>query len=164
MDNLWLIIFLNWLHLLATVVWIGGIFCNVIVTFPAARKTLEPKIAGAFIGTVGKRFRVIIYISMIVLLGSGTFLNFIDENFFGPMTFSHSWLLHTFIKHALVAILVVLTLYAFEIGVPKIRKLAAKGPSPELEKAQRIQMAVGYINLCLGIIILLLSSIMLYIA
>jgi putative copper export protein len=41
-----------------------------------------------------------------------------------------------FAKHVLVAILALMAIINFEIITPKFQKIAASGPSPELEKKQ----------------------------
>ena len=62
---------LRWIHLVATVSWIGGMFTNLFIYIPAIGKTLEPPAAGRLMGTVMRRFRIMVYISMAVFLISG---------------------------------------------------------------------------------------------
>ena len=52
----------DWLHLIATVGWIGGIFLNNLALSPSARETLEPPVMGRFMSGYMKRFRVIAYV------------------------------------------------------------------------------------------------------
>ena len=54
-----------------------------------------------------------------------------------------------------------LAVYSFEVLAPKVAKLAAKGPSPELLKAQKLQLRLASTGFALGLIILLLIAIVL---
>jgi hypothetical protein len=54
--------------------------------------------------------------------------------------------------------MVILAIYAFEILAPKVAKIAAKGPSPELLRIQKSQMSLAAIGFILGIIILALTA------
>ena len=46
MDNLFVKTFLDVLHVLATVIWIGGMLVNFLVIRPTTAKVLEPAVAG----------------------------------------------------------------------------------------------------------------------
>jgi uncharacterized membrane protein len=150
---------LNFLHLLATVAWIGGMATNILVTLPSTREILEPAVSGRFIGAVMKRFRRLVYGSLITLLLSGVPLTLLNENFVGLWQFNNAWSQVILIKHFTVTAVVLLAVYSFDVLTPKIAKLAAKGPSPELLKAQKLQSRLAYTGFVLGLIILLLITI-----
>ncbi len=99
----------NWIHLLATVFWIGGVLVNLFVVLPSTQKALDPSTAGKFIGMVMNRFRPLTIISMIVLLFSGIPMTMLDPNYV-PLNFTSQWAMVILIKHIVVGILVVLTL------------------------------------------------------
>ena len=52
---------------------------------------------------------------------------------------------------------------SFEVLLPKMRKLAVNGPSPELQALQKKQKAFGGLAFLTAIVILVLSSMMRYI-
>ncbi|MGQ9469701.1 MAG: hypothetical protein ACUVTD_07800 [Nitrososphaerales archaeon] len=56
---------------MATVIWIGGMATNLLVLLPSMREALEPPIMGKLMGSVMKRFRPLVYASMIILVASG---------------------------------------------------------------------------------------------
>ncbi len=143
---------LNFLHLFATVIWIGGMTTNMLVLMPSMREALEPAIAGRFLGVVMKRFRRLVYGSILLLLLSGVPLELLNEN-------GNTWSQLIMVKHLFVIALVLLTIYSFEVLAPKVAKLAAKGPSPELARLQRLQLRLAATGLLLGIIILLFAGI-----
>lgn len=62
------------LHVLATVIWIGGMFFAHLVLRPASLKTLEPKFRLPLWSMVFQRFFLWVWISIITLLISGGLL------------------------------------------------------------------------------------------
>ncbi len=134
---------MNFLHLLATVVWVGGMATNILVTLPSTREVLEPAVFGRFIGAIMKRFRLIAYVSIITLLVCGVLLTLVNENFVGG-PFDNAWSQLILAKHLFVAALVLLTVYSFEVLAPKVAKLAAKGPSPETAEDSKASIKTGF--------------------
>jgi len=59
-----------------------------------------------------------------------------------------------------ITTMIFVSVYISESIVPKIAKIAAKGPSPEVGKLQKKQMSLGMFNFILSLIILLLSGYM----
>jgi len=147
------------MHLFATVTWIGGMTTNTLILLPSMREALEPAIAGRFLGAVMKRFRLLVYGSIILLFFSGAVVTGIHGNYLELLRTGDSWAEVILIKHVLVATLVVLAVYAFKVLAPKVAKVAARGPSPELVGLQKLQLRLATSGLVIGLIILLLAAI-----
>ena len=164
MVDLWetvVLSILNFLHLLATVTWIGAMATNILVLLPSTKEVLEPAVIGRFIGAVMKRFRRIVYASITTLVLCGIPLTLLNENYVGLGQFDNAWTQVVLVKHLFVAALVLLAVYSFEVLAPKVAKLAAKGPSPQLLKAQKLQTRLAFTGFALGLTILLLIAIVL---
>lgn len=159
MDNL-LSILLRWIHLLATVAWIGGMLTNFIIYIPAIGKTLEPPQAGKLMGAVMKRFRIMVYLSMIVFLISGSLLGHLHLASEASVSSRNALVGILIFKIPLFIVMVILAIIAFEFLAPKVAKLAAQGPSPKLQKAQRSQKILALTGFLLGLIILAISSVL----
>lgn len=158
--KLFLLSGVNGLHLIATVFWIGAVSTNILILLPSMKKALEPPVMGRLMGAVMKRFRTLVYISMVTLGVTGIVMNLLNKNYLGFMKLGNTWSIITLIKHVFTAVLVILVLYAFESLAPKVSRLAAKGPSPEFVRLQKLQINLGKTGLVLGIIILLLTGVM----
>jgi len=150
---------INWLHLLATVVWIGGMASNILVLMPSVRETLDPRSAGALMAAAMKRSRILIYSSVSVLLITGVVMTLLNKLYLGLMQLDNSWSQIILVKHIFIAVLIILVIYAFEVLAPKVRLIASKGPSPELAMLQNLQMRMAMIAFVLGVVILLLTGI-----
>jgi uncharacterized membrane protein len=154
---------LDFLHLMATIAWIGGMFFNFLVVMPTVNKVLDPATTGKFMGTLMKRVRVIVYSSLLILFVTGIPMKIASEYYVAIINFDNNWEIVGFIKHVFVALLAIMAFLSFEIVSPKVAKLAAKGPSPELMSMKKNQMMLGALAFIFGIIVILLSAIMNYI-
>ncbi len=163
MDNLFVKTLIDWLHILATVTWIGGMFTNFVILRPAMAKALSPAEAGKLMGTMMKRFRIMVYISIVVLGVTGIPLKLISPNYISIINFENSWEIVSFIKHICYGILVLLAVYTFEVLSPKMMKVAAQGPSTALQQLQKKQAAFGGLAFLTAMVILVLSSLMRYV-
>lgn len=163
MDNLFVKTLIDWLHIMATITWIGGMFTNFIILRPAMTKALSPAEIGKMMGPLMKRFKIVVYISIVVLGVTGIPLKIINPNYISIINFENSWEIVSFIKHICYGVLVLLAVYTFEVLSPKMGKLAAKGPSPELKALQKKQATFGGLAFLTAIVILVLSSLMRYI-
>jgi putative copper export protein len=148
--------FYSILHLLTVVTWIGGmIFVN--LSLAPSIADMPPEQRGAVMGRVTKRFSIISMICILILLITG-FLKVPQGMMFAPE--SHYGLI-LLIKHILVLIAIIIGLYiSFGIS-PRIRKLAPKpgeAPSAELISAQKALGALAFINMIVGILIIIIIS------
>ena len=163
MDNVFVKTLIDWLHIMATILWIGGMFTNMVILRPVMMKTLSPADAGKFMGAFMKRFKAVVYGSIVVLGITGIPLKIINENYVSIINFENNWEIVSFVKHVCYGILVILAVYSFEVLAPKMARLAANGPSPAMQALQKRQMMAGALALLSALIILVLSSLMRYI-
>lgn len=163
MDNPILQISFDFIHLMATIAWIGGMFFNFLVVMPTVSSTLDPPNAGKFMQAMFKRVRIVVYVSLILLFVTGIPMKIASEYYVSIINFDNNWEIVGFIKHVFVGLLALMAIYNFEILAPKVAKTAANGPSPTLLALKKRQMIFGGISFLFGIIIILLSAIMNYI-
>lgn len=162
MDNPILQITFDFLHLMATITWIGGMFYNFLVLMPSVNKSLDPASAGEFMKTVFKRVRVMVYVSLLVLFVTGIPMKIVSEYYVSIINFDTNWEIVLFIKHVFVALLALLAIYNFEIVVPSVGKLAKEGSQQKLLVLKKRQIILGSFSFLIGIIVILLSVIMNY--
>lgn len=163
MDNVFVKTLIDWLHIMATITWIGGMITNLFIIRPILAKAFSPAEAGKFMGMLMKKFRIVVYASIVILGVTGIPLKIINENYISIINFENNWEIVSFIKHLCYGILVLLAFYSFEILSPRVAKLATAGPSAELQSLQKTQMAMGGLAFISAMVILILSSLMRYI-
>jgi len=87
----WALSLAFWLHMLATVAWIGGLVAVVILVLPAAKKTLEPETYANFLGQLQRRLDPLGWLSLAVLFATGLFQISANPNYEGLLNISNRW-------------------------------------------------------------------------
>jgi uncharacterized membrane protein len=150
--------FLNlWLHILAAVIWIGGMLFLSLVAVPVLRRVDSPLVRRDLFRAMAQRFRALVWICIVILIltGIGNVVSYGNTAAGSP----YMKVLHS--KLGLVAALVGLgLLHDFVIGPRAGRALSRDGLPPTGIDLLMVVLApwVGRLNLLLGIVILLLAA------
>ena len=146
-----------WLHILAAVVWIGGMLFLSIIAAPVLRQVTPPLLRRNLFRAMARRFRALgcTCIGILILTGIGNVMHHGEI----PQGSPYQKVLH--IKLGLVVALVGLSiLHDFVIGPRAGKALSRDGLPPA--GADRIMVVLapwmGRINLVLGVVILLLAA------
>ncbi len=154
----WVLSLAFWLHMLATVIWIGGLVALVVIVLPAAQRTLTKASYAQLLGQIQHRLDPLAWLSLIVLLITGLFQLSANPNYEGFLNFSNRWAITILIKHILFLGMIGISAYLTWGVFPSLRRIAllqAKGLEPEqAEELQRREALLLRINLVLGILIL----------
>lgn len=148
----------NFLHLLATVTWIGGMIYVNFVLFPSMA-ALTPPERGKLVPGISKRFSILAWASVVVLLITGLIKT---PTQFLLNTSSHFGLWLT-IKHILILLMIIFGLVITLKLVPKLRSIAPKAgeqPSKEFVNTQSMLSKLSITNMILGILVLFSVSMM----
>ena len=152
----------NFLHLLAAASWIGGIIYTILVLAPS-QTAIDPSQRGKLFGAVVKRFTILVWISVIILLLTGIYkITSLSLSLFNPSLKFDFWLS---IKLSVVLVMIINGLIlTFVIG-PKMKKFnpqPGEQPSIEFIKTQKNLNVIVLSNMILGIIVLFCVSMMLF--
>lgn len=90
----------RWLHLIASVVWLGGITLILFVAIPAAKMVMGTE-AASLMGEISARFSRIANYSILALVVTGAIIMALGGQPTGPKPLGSTWLLALIIKHAL---------------------------------------------------------------
>ena len=157
---------LSFLHLLATASWIGGMIFYVLVLTPSLG-AIDPPQRGKLLGALIKRYASFAWGAVIVLIITGILKT--TALGVGQFLFTTTYGIFLGIKHIIILVMIVIgAIVSFGIG-PKLMALSKKppdtssgappaGPPPEVVKLQRMAGNLGYVNLVLGVAVLLLTA------
>lgn len=145
-----------WLHLIATVVWIGGITFILFIAIPSAKQILGAE-AGKLMGEISKRFTPTANYSIILLIVTGAVLTAVNKQFLGIGNVVNSWSLGLIVKHVLVLGMVAVHLYRGLVLAPKIARTELASEKASLQK---LSLNLVKVNFCLGLVVLLFSGIL----
>lgn len=116
--ELWIVSLSHFLHISATVVWIGGIFMTLLVILPGSKTVLESPLVGKLTKEVGQRFTPLANMSILMLIVSGLILLYANRNFTSVGDLSKSWNILIFCKFAVIAVMVCTHYYRGSICTP----------------------------------------------
>lgn len=153
----WALGLIFWLHMLATVTWIGSLVAISILVLPAARKTLKPIEQLSFLEAMQKRLEPIAWFSMGLLVVTGLFQLSASPHYDGFLSTSGQWSIAILVKHSLAVIMVVVSAIQTWEVLPAIRRglmRAEKADPAELARLQRNETLLLRINLILAMLIL----------
>lgn len=133
---------LVWIHLIAAVGWIGGTIFLSLVLAPSYRAMASTPDAGALFRTSAKRFRLVVWGAVAILLLTGPLL-----------VLSHGWPLFEpsrwpsplGIKLSLVAALLLMTLAHDLVLGPRVRAIQALPPDRRTASDQTILIAATWL-------------------
>lgn len=157
----WALALTYWLHLLATVAWIGSIIAISILFLPAAKATLKPVDHLSLIDAMQKRLEPIAWFSMTLLLLTGMFQMSINPHYDGFVSTSTQWSMSILVKHILgIFMVVAAAIQTWEV-FPAIRRTLMNKNNADDEKIIQLQKRESRllrINFGLSILILLATA------
>ena len=134
----WILAASYWVHLLSTVVWLGGIAVTALIAWPALRQ-------GALSSNqwfqLQKRLLPWVNLSLILLLITGFIQMTNDENYNGFLTVDSVWAWAMLLKHIAYVGMVVITVYLQFMLYPGMSRLALLAETnPDLAGAEQEQL------------------------
>jgi uncharacterized membrane protein len=113
-----------WLHMLATVIWIGGLAALALIVIPAAQRTLDAAPYAAFLGRMQERLQLVGWFSLLVLGATGMFQMSANPNYGGFLAIDNRWAAAILFKHAAIGLMVIVSAYSTWGLMPKLRRMA----------------------------------------
>lgn len=143
-----------WLHLLAAVIWIGGIATILFVVLPSARTALGGETA-KLMGTVSKRFTPMANISIFLLVVTGIVMILLNRQAPWTGTTGIAWSFPFVIKLLLILIMIMVHFYRNLVLAPKIARTLSEAQKGSL---QRFSLSLVKANFSMGLVVLFLSG------
>jgi len=146
-----------WLHMLATVTWIGSLAAINFLVLPASTRTLKPADQLGFISALQKRLEPLAWFCMGLLLVTGLFQLSTSPHYDGFLSVSTQWSLAILVKHGLaVGMVIVSAIQTWEV-LPAIQRTLMKkekANESELIRLQKRETRILRLNLILSALIL----------
>jgi uncharacterized membrane protein len=140
----WILVASYWVHLLSTVVWLGGVATMAFIAWPALRQD------GLSVNQwfqLQKRFLPWVNAALVLLLITGFIQMTNDENYEGFLVLRSLWAYAMVLKHVAYLGMVALTVYLQFVLYPSMTRLALFTESrPELAEAERDKLAAREIR------------------
>lgn len=156
-PSAWILAIIFWLHMLATVTWIGSLAAINLLVLPASHRTLKLADQLSFIAALQKRLEPLAWFCMGLLLVTGLFQLSTSPHYDGFLSLSTQWSFAILIKHGLAVIMVVVSAVQTWEVLPAIRRTLMKKDQADEEQLailQRKEVNLLRINLLLSALIL----------
>jgi uncharacterized membrane protein len=159
----WALAGLFWLHLLATVTWIGSLVSIYVLILPVSRRALKPVDELSLLDGVQKRLEPVAWFSVSLLVVTGLFQMSVNPHYNGFLSTSGQWSLAILSKHILVAGLVTVSAVHTWDVLPAMRRALMrkdKANPEEVQRLQRREQTLLRASLVLAGLILLATAVM----
>ncbi len=151
-----------WLHMLSTVIWIGGLAAMVLLVLPAAQKSLPAEALAQFLESLQRRLDPLGWFCLLLLVGTGLFQMSANPNYGGFLAINTPWAFAILTKHLVFLAMVGVSTYLTWGVLPGMRRAAlrlSKGiESADAARLQRRNATLLRINLLLAVIVLALTA------
>jgi len=160
----WALALTYWLHMLATVVWLGSLSALVFLVLPVASRTLEPDAQITFINNLQSRLESLSWFCMFLLVATGMFQMSGDRNFTGLISTENAWSTVMLTKHLLVIVMGIFSVWMSWGLLPEIRRALIRykrsGDPSEVLTLRKQEALLIRVSLVMALLILAVTATM----
>lgn len=159
----WAIALTYWLHMLATVTWVGSLAAIMLLVLPAMKRTLDAETQLIFLEAMQKRLEPIAWFSISLLVLTGLFQMSVNPHYDGFLSLSTQWSLAILAKHILgMGMVVVSAIQTWDV-IPAIRRAIMISKkikdTARLDALRKREITLLRINSGLAVLILLATAV-----
>lgn len=159
---IWVLTVSFWLHMVATVTWVGGLASLSLVILPTARRSLDKEGYAVLLRNINKRLDPLGWLGLAVLTTTGLIQMGANSNYEGLFGFSNSWAQALLLKHILFLGIVGISGYQTWRISPQLERLAFQKLDDrtiaQKIKLERQEKNLLRGNLALGLLVLFFTS------
>lgn len=160
----WVLTVAFWVHMAATVAWIGGLFFQAFVLNPILSNSHQPELWEDVLRGMRRRFEPIAWLSLGALAVTGLIQMEANSHYQGFLTVGNLWAQAILLKHISIALMVAAAAYQTWFLQPRLERallLRAKRPdaSTPYEGSVESQARLTQANVVLSLIVLALTAI-----
>ena len=161
-PSVWALSLAYWLHMLATVAWIGGLVSLSLLVLPAARQSLDDQAYAGLIGKLRRRLDPLGWACLIALVATGMFQMSANPNYQGFLAVDNLWAVAILIKHLVFLVMIGVSAFMTWGVMPRLQRaalLASRGQeAPGAHRWQQQEKLLLWLNLILGVLVLGLTA------
>ncbi|HLF03158.1 MAG TPA: CopD family protein [Anaerolineales bacterium] len=161
----WIIAAAYFFHMVATVVWVGGITMLTLIVYPSLRKVSgNDSLKGTLISEIHRRFSPLAMISLATLIVTGLSQMAVNPNYKGLLVIDNAWSWAILIKHVAFGVMALIGGYSVWGLTPAIHRLAlleSKGKlsGDELASLRQREERLNQLNFACALVVLLLTAV-----
>jgi len=156
MDSL-LLAGASWLHLLATVVFIGFYVLLALIIGPATAQTAV-KTRGSLIVTIYEKARPFVISALVVFIVTGIYLTLANPLYEGLLQLNNTWSTLMLVKHIVIALLIGVGIYLQRTPVANMAAAVEAGDERSIVLLAGRIRTLELVAMLLGLAVLLLTA------
>jgi uncharacterized membrane protein len=158
----WALLLSFWLHMAATVAWLGGLAALSLIVIPAARRSLAPRDYAKWMTALNQRLDPIGWFCLGILIFTGLLQMDSNPNYDGFLTLSNQWAVAICLKHIVFFGMIAVSAFVTWGVTPALRRSAigrARGAGTQADQVwlRRFQFLV-LLNFALGLLVLVFTA------
>jgi len=158
----WALALIYWVHMSATVVWIGGLAAISLLLVPISRASLSAQDQAILLEKVLRRFDPLSWLSLLALVATGLFQMSANPNYSGFLALTNRWAVAILLKHLVFGGMIGVSASLSWGVLPALKRAALlrkKGlTAPDEERLQQRERLLLRLNLGLGVLVLVLTA------
>ena len=152
------------IHMLATVVWIGGLVFQAIFLLPTTQSRLEPPVQLRLMAALRRRFTPLAWLSLAALTATGLTQMTAHPAYEGFLSIGGRWAVALLAKHLAIAIMVAVAAYqslSLHPAYERVLLLQSKGADSAMDTADldRSARRLLWFNLFLSALVLIFTAV-----
>ena len=160
----WVLSISYWLHMIATVIWLGGLSTIALFVLPFIHKTIDPDDRERLLSGLQSFLNPIGWSCLFILIGTGMFQMSAHPSYQGFLAIDNAWAVALFIKHIIIVLMVVAMGFMTWFVIPGLKRLALKQKLgkdislSELIKYRKQEKIILWVNLILAFFVLIFTA------
>ena len=154
----WALALTYWIHMLATVLWLGSLAVLSLVVIPAMRRSLDVKDQTKLMAAIQKKLDPLGWFSVALLLATGMFQMSANPNYEGFLAIHGQWASAILLKHILFIGMIGVNAAQTWWVLPSLQRAMLRqqksGDAAEVAALQKREKLLLNLNLILAILVL----------
>jgi uncharacterized membrane protein len=156
----WVLTLAYWIHMGATVAWIGGLFFQSALLYPTLVGQLDVETSARLMRRIHARFSPIAWFSLALLIATGLTQMTAHPNYQGFLEVSNVWSVALLAKHITIGLMVTLAAYQTWVLGPRMERAALQRAAVEDQAVSSRQLSrLLSANFALAVVVLGLTAI-----
>jgi uncharacterized membrane protein len=159
----WALVLVYWLHMTATVVWIGSVAGLALLVAPVAARRLEARQQFDLFDGIQSRLESVSWFCLFLIVATGLFQTSVNRNYHGLVRVDNAWEVAILTKIALVVVLALATALLSWGITPAIQRAKIRyrktGETLEMDSLRRRERVLLGVQLLIAALILLATAV-----
>ncbi len=123
---IWALSFSYWIHMIATVIWLGGLITVTFVLLPFIQKKMAGEEKERILSSLQNYLNPLGWLCLFILVGTGMFQMSAHPSYQGFLAIDNDWAVALFIKHIFIILMVITMGYLTWFVLPGLKRIALK--------------------------------------